>query len=131
MGRENPLGDGRARGVDRQTERLRGDLPGLRLVEAPRARLGGDVGFAKLKRGASGGPVAGGALAGELLEERVDGGSQGAGEQSTLVTGVKDWGDRALRRNRRLRFVRSHLSGKGRGKDGAPSGEDGAPNSGW
>jgi hypothetical protein len=87
--RENPLGDGVERGVEREPERLGGDLGGPRGVKAGGARLGGDAGFELAKSGSGRVPIAACAPAGELLEERMDGGSQGAREQASLVAGVE------------------------------------------
>jgi hypothetical protein len=83
------LGDGVAGSLERKLERLEGDLGGLRRVKAGGARLGRDAWFAVLKSGAGRGPIAGRAEAGEFFKKRVGGGSEDAGEQASLVTGVE------------------------------------------
>jgi hypothetical protein len=89
MGGENPVSGGVVGGVEDEVEGFGGEACGFGWVDPGGADLGPDAGLELLEGGAGLVPVVGLAEVGEVFEEGVDGGAQGAGEKAALVTGVE------------------------------------------
>jgi hypothetical protein len=106
VGRENPLANGVMGGVERVVERLSGDLGGLGPVYAGGTHLGGDTGFQALESLSGCVPIGCCSQAGQLFQERMDGGAECAGEQTAFVAAECEV---------------PTLSAERRGKDGARS----------